>query len=80
TVTIALENVGRSLLDISSLQMFTTGLKVKLNKNRLDPNEKATLKITAEASLLRNSRSKPRVIMITNDPLKPKVIININVK
>lgn len=80
TETIALENVGRTTLDISSLQMFTTGLKVKLNKNRLSPGEKATLKITADAALLRTSRSRPRVIMITNDPLKPKVIININVK
>ena len=60
--------------------MFTTGLKVKLNKNRLGPNEKATLKITADANQLRAARSKPRVIMITNDPMKPKVIINIDIK
>ena len=78
TETINLENVGRTTLDISSLQMFTTGLKVKLNKNRLGPNEKATLKITADANMLRSARSKPRVIMITNDPMKPKVIINIS--
>ena len=78
--TITLENVGRTPLDISSLQMFTTGLKVKLSKSRLMPNEKATLKITGEAKLLKAARSKPRVIMITNDPMKPKVIININVK
>ena len=80
TETINLENVGRTALDISSLQMFTTGLKVKLNKNRLGPNEKATLKITADANQLRAARSKPRVIMITNDPMKPKVIINIDIK
>ena len=77
TANITIENIGRSELDISSLQMFTTGLKVKLNKTRLQPGEQATLKITAETKTLRAARSKPRVLMITNDPMKPKVVINI---
>ena len=77
--TITIENVGRSLLDISSLQMFTTGLKVKLTKSRLDPGEKASLKVTVDSRLLKSARSKPRILMITNDPMKPKVIIHINV-
>ena len=77
--TITIENVGKSLLDISSLQMFTTGLKVKLTKSRLDPGEKASLKVTVDARTLKAARSKPRLIMITNDPMKPKVIIHINV-
>jgi len=76
--TIIIENVGRSELDISSLQMFTDGLGVKLNKTRLAPGEQAKLKIKAEARMLRKVRGKPRVLMITNDPLKPKVVININ--
>ena len=80
TETITIENVGRSDLNISSLQMFTSGLKVKLNKTRLLPNETATLKITAEAKALRGARTKPRVLMITNDPEKSKVVININIK
>ena len=37
--TIMIENQGRSRLVISSMQMFTTGLKVRLNKSRLDPGE-----------------------------------------
>ena len=77
--TITIENVGKSLLDISSLQMFTTGLKVKLTESRLDPGEKASLKVTVDARALKAARSKPRLIMITNDPMKPKVIIHINV-
>ncbi len=79
TESITIENTGRSPLDIRSLQMFTTGLKVKLNKTKLMPNEKATLKITAEAKALKTARSKPRVLMITNDPDKSKVVININI-
>lgn len=80
TGVITIENVGRSPLNISSLQMFTTGLMVVLNKTELKPNETATLKITAEAKGLKHARSKPRVLMITNDPLKSKVVIEVNVK
>jgi hypothetical protein len=38
------------------------------------------MKITADAQLLKSVKAKPRVLMITNDPSKPKVIITINVK
>ncbi len=78
--TIIIENQGRSRLNISSMQMFTTGLKVRLNKSRLDPGESAKLKITAYKKQLKNARSKPRVLMITNDPNKSKVVIHVNVK
>ena len=80
TESITIENAGHMILDISSLQMFTTGLKLKLNKTRLLPGESAVLKITAEAKLLRSVRTRPRVLMITNDPTKPKVVIYLNVK
>lgn len=80
TESITIENAGHMILDISSLQMFTTGLKLKLNKTRLLPGESAVLKITAEAKQLRSVRTRPRVLMITNDPTKPKVVIHLNVK
>lgn len=78
--TIIIENQGRSRLNISSMQMFTTGLKVRLSKSRLDPGESAKMKITAYKKQLKSARSKPRVLMITNDPNKSKVVIHINVK
>ncbi len=59
------------------MQMFTTGLKVRLNKSRLDPGESAKMKITAYKKQLKNARSKPRVLMITNDPKQPKTTIKI---
>ena len=77
---ITIENQGRSRLTISSMQMFTAGLKVRLNKSRLDPGESAKIKITAYRKLLKNARSKPRVLMITNDPNNSKVVIHVNVK
>jgi len=53
---------------------------VRLNKSRLDPGESAKIKITAYRKLLKNARSKPRVLMTTNDPNKSKVVIHVNVK
>ena len=77
---ITIENHGKSRLVISSMQMFTSGLRVRLNKSRLEPGESAKLKITAYRKQLKNARSKPRVLMITNDPERAKVVIKVNVK
>lgn len=74
---IVITNQGQSTLQIRSLQMFTTGLKVSLNKTRINPGEEARLKVTAIAKDLRTVRSQPRILMITNDPEQAKVVINI---
>ena len=77
---IFIENTGRSELDIRSMQMFTSGMSVKLNKSKLKPGEQAKLKITVNKKQLRSARSKPRVLMITNDPTQPKVVVKVTVK
>ncbi|MBR5655406.1 MAG: DUF1573 domain-containing protein [Prevotella sp.] len=77
---IEMVNIGKSELEIAKLQMFTTGLQLSLNKTRLAPGEGAKLKVTAVAKELRDVRSKPRVLMITNDPDHSKVVIDINVE
>lgn len=74
---IIIRNDGKNMLKIKNLQMFTVGLQVSLNKQNLKPGETAKLKITAEQRQLKNARSKPRVLMITNDPNLPKVTIKI---
>ena len=78
--TITLENIGKSELDISSLQMFTAGLSVQLSKTRLKPGDKATLKVTAEAKAMKNLRAMPRVLMITNDPTNAKIVVDVKVE
>ena len=65
---IELANVGRSELEISSLQLFTGGLTVSLGKKRLSPGERTKLKITALRDELKKVRTRPRILMITNDP------------
>jgi hypothetical protein len=80
TDVIDIVNTGHSELKISSLQMFTGGLKISLNKSRLNPGEYAKLKITAIRDDLQKVRTRPRILMITNDPDKAKIVITINVK
>ena len=77
---ITITNAGRSELDISSLQLFTTGLTVSLGKSHLRPGEQTKLKITALREELQKVRVRPRILMITNDPTKPKVTITIHAK
>lgn len=75
-----LTNNGTALLTISSLQMFTPGLRVTLGKRELLPGERTKLRVTAYSEELKRARSKPRVLMITNDPKMSKVVIDINYK
>ena len=77
---IDIANTGHSILEISSLQMFTAGLKLSLNKTRILPGDIAKLKITADEKQLKSVKAAPRVLMITNDPKQAKVVITVNVK
>lgn len=78
TADVVLFNDGLSPLQISSLQMFTGGLKITLGKREIEPGESTTLKITGFAEELNRLRKRPRILMITNDPNHAKVVININ--
>ena len=73
-------NKGKSALKISSLQMFTGGVKVKLPKRELQPGESTKMRVTIIPDQIKKARSQPRILMITNDPKKSKVVITINVE
>lgn len=77
---VQIQNTGKTTLNISNLQMFTAGLRVSLNHTNIGPGESATLKVTAIQRDLKNVRSQPRILMITNDPQHAKVVIRINVE
>ena len=77
---IQISNIGRTPLNISSLQMFTDGLEISLGKSTLQAGESTKLKIMAQRDRLLKARTKPRILMITNDPDKSKVVITINAK
>lgn len=74
-----LANQGRSPLEISALQVYNPGISVSLSKSRLKPGEKAKLKITAAAHF-EQFRGSHRILLITNDPTKPKIIVRVRMK
>ena len=77
TTDVLLTNTGASTLVISTMQMYTGGLKVTLGKQRIEPGQNTTLRIIGYAQELAKVKGRPRILMITNDPDHPKVVINI---
>lgn len=80
SATIDIVNSGHSTLEIQNLQMYTTGLQVQLNKRTLAPGEQARLKVSTDPKQLKDLKTRPRILMITNDPDQPKIVINVNVE
>lgn len=74
---VVIRNDGQRTLNVKSLQMFTTGLQVSLNKTNIAPGEEAKIKVVADQRQLKSARTQPRILMITNDPEHSKVVINI---
>lgn len=74
---IHITNTGRSPLQISKLQVFNPALGVGLKKNLLQPGETTRLRITVDKKNITKKKRHLRILMITNDPAKPKVEINI---
>ena len=74
---VTLTNNGRTVLDIQSLQLFTTGVNVSLDKQKINPGETAKLTVTCKAKDLKKLRVRPRILMITNDPNHQKVVLEI---
>jgi len=74
---IIVTNTGRSPLLISKLQVFHPAVGVSLKKGVLQPGESTRLRVTVEKKNIGKKRRHLRLLMITNDPVQPKVEINI---
>lgn len=74
-----LTNTGKSDLIISTLQVYNPGLGVSIGKRKLKPGQSADIKITvgADNKYFKGRRS---ILLITNDPLHPKMVIDIKVE
>lgn len=76
---IFLSNEGKTPLVISALQVYNPGISVSLSKRRLNPGQKEKLKISVNthSDFFKGRR---RVLLITNDPKHPKIIVDVEVK
>lgn len=80
TGTILLRNTGQGIVNITSMQMFTPGLQVTLSKQTLAPGNEAKLKVTGFSDQLLNTHTRPRILIITDDPQNQKIIIEVQAK
>lgn len=76
---ITITNNGQGILEISRLQLWGDGLMITLGSKEIAPGTTTRLKVTAQRSKMTGSRA-PRILMITNDPQRPKIAIDVNTK
>ena len=76
---LVLRNTGKTPLLIKALQVYNPGIGVSLNKRRIDPGQAEKLKITVNAN---NTyfKGRRRILLITNDPQNPKMVIDVIIK
>lgn len=79
THDITVTNKGKSPLEISKLQLFDPAVGADLKKDIIKPGEKTRLRISVDKNML-HKKKHPRILMITNDPEQPKVIIDLVVR
>lgn len=79
SLTIQLRNDGQRTLVVRSLQVFNKSLNVSLSDRNIEPGKAAKLKVTVQAQYLKHAKASRRVLLITNDPDRPKVNIEVEV-
>lgn len=80
TGVITIENKGKSTLEIRTIQVFNQAVNVSLGDRKIEPGEKTKLKITVLDKYLVKAKNKPRVLLITNDPARPKVTVPVRIR
>ena len=79
SLNVVIRNTGKRNLDITDLQVLDASLTVHLKKHTLKPGESTKLKVTAYGNQLEGLSRTPRIMIISNDPKHPKMIINVKV-
>lgn len=74
---IIITNTGNMPLRISKLQVFNSVVGVSLKKTELQPTESTRLRVTIQKKNVGKKKHHLRILMITNDPVRPKVEINL---
>ena len=73
-------NEGDSPLTIHNLQLFNHAVGVSLSDRVLQPGKSAKMKITVKKNLLARFKSRPRILLVSDDAEELVKIINITVK
>lgn len=78
--TILVYNNGKSDLHFEQVQVFNEAVSVYLGNRVLKPGASTKLKVTVTPKYIKRAKGRPRVLLITNDPLQPKTVVNIDIK
>lgn len=78
TGTLILRNKGNATLEVKALQVYNPGISVSIGKRNIKPGTEKKIKISINA----NSgyfKGRRRILLITNDPENPKMVIDVTV-
>lgn len=74
-----LHNTGRSPLRITALQVYNPGISVSIGHRTIEPGKSEKMKITVNATT-HGFKGRRRILLITNDPVTPKAVIDVIIK
>lgn len=80
TKVLSVTNIGEEQLTFSNVQVFNRAMTVSLGDRNVAPHASTKLKITVDARELEKAKSGPRLLLISNDPRQPKIILNLNIE
>jgi hypothetical protein len=75
---VKISNKGNGVLKMNKIQAFNQAISISLSKTELQPNEEVKMVVTVDARFLGMSKAQPRVLIITNDPSRPKEVVNVH--
>jgi len=73
-------NEGQEPLEIRSVQVFNQALSVSLGKRTIAPGASTKLEVSINEKFLKKAKNRPRVLLISNDPVHAKSVINVSVE
>ena len=77
TQTMLLTNEGQRPLTIQAVQVYGKALGVSLANRVIQPGQQVKLKVSVNRKFEKLSKSKPRVLLISDDPQRPKTVIEV---
>lgn len=71
-----LENQGTAPLHVTALQVYNAAISVILSDTTIEPGRKVSLRVTTKSNVLQ-SKDHPRILIMTDDPIHPKLSIDL---
>ncbi len=74
---VLLTNDGKAPLVVHNLQVFNPAVEVSLSNRRIAPGATAKMRVKVNKKLVGRFKSRPRVLLVTDDPKAPVKIVSI---